>query len=80
MWSDWVPWIRTTVIVSKVKHPLKGYQGIIKNVLCKQETSSGLQVAIQLAHLDPAAPFKTEVLNYDDIVEASYVNLHLLLC
>ena len=80
MRSDRVPWIGTMVIISKVKHPLKGYRGIVKNVLCKQETSSGLRVAVQLAHLDPAAPFKTEILDYDDIVEASYVTSHLLLC
>jgi len=68
------------VIISKVKHPLKGYPGTVKNVLCRQETSSGLRVAIQLARLDSASPFKTVVLDYDDIVEASYVTSHLLFC
>ena len=68
------------VIISKVKHPLKGYQGIVKNVLCRQETASGLQVAVQLSHLDPACPFKREILDYDDIVEASYMTSYLLFC
>ena len=42
MQSDPVPWIGTTVIISKYSHPLKGYQSVVKNVLFEQETSSGL--------------------------------------
>jgi hypothetical protein len=59
---------------------VEGISRHCQNVLCRQETSSGLQVAVQLAHLDPAFPIKTEVLDYDDIVEASYVTSHLLFC
>ena len=61
------------VIISKFGHPLKGYQGIVKDVFFKQETSTELQVqvAVQFVHLDPASPFKTQVFNYHDIVEAS---------
>ena len=80
MQSNRVPWIRTMVIISKVSHPLKGYRGMVKNVLFEQETSSGLRVAVQLTHLDPSSPFKTEVFDYDDIVEASYGTSLLLLC
>jgi hypothetical protein len=73
-----VPWIKTEVIVCKVKHPRKGYHAIIKDVLPLQNTSSGLRISAQFTHVDPAHPFKTEILDYDDVVEASYVTLFLL--
>ena len=60
--SDQVPCIRTTVLVATVKHLLKGYQGVVKNVLCSQETMSGLQVEVQLSHMDPTALFKTMIM------------------
>jgi hypothetical protein len=75
-----VPWVGTAVLVAKVKHPLKGYRGLVKNVLCGQETTSGLQVKVQLSHLDPAAPFKTMVFAYDDLVEAVYMQPHINEC
>ena len=53
---------------------MKGYQGIIKSVLCKQSTESGLCVVAQLTHLDPSPPYKAVVLDYDDVVEAQYVD------
>ena len=61
-------------------NPLKGYQGIVKDVLCGQDTASGLKVVIQLVHFDPSAPFKTAALDYyDDVVErrsANHLDLH----
>ena len=70
MWSDPVPWIETTVIISRVGHPLKGYRGTIKSVFCEQPSSSGLRVGVQLSHLAVACPFKIITLDYDDVVEA----------
>jgi hypothetical protein len=57
---------------------MKGYRGIVKTALCKQPTKSGLRVAAQLTHLDPSCPYKTVVLDYDDIIEAEYVNFGYL--
>jgi hypothetical protein len=54
---------------------MKGYQGIIKTVLCKQPTKSGLHLVVQLTHLDPSCPYRMVVLNYDNVVEAQYVYL-----
>jgi hypothetical protein len=71
------PWIKTEVIVCKVKHPMKGYRAIVKDVLPLQDTLSGLKITAQFTHVNPAHPFKTEVLDYDDVVEASYVTLLL---
>ena len=69
-----MPWIGTNVIITKLRSPLKGYVGVVKDVLCGQDTASGLKVTIQLAHLDPSAPFRTIVVEYDDIVEQGSVN------
>jgi hypothetical protein len=76
--AEWLPWIKMEVIVCKVKHPMKGYRAIIKDVLPLQDTPSGLRITIQFIHMNPAHPFKTEILDYDDVVEASYVILLLL--
>jgi hypothetical protein len=52
----------------KFGNPLEGYVGIVKDVLCGQDTASGLKMAIQLVHLDSSTPFKTTVVDYDDVV------------
>jgi hypothetical protein len=67
--ADSVPWVGTAVIITKQGSPLKGYVGVVKDVLRGQDTASGLKIAIQLAHLDPSAPFRTTVIDYDDVVE-----------
>ena len=73
-----MPWINTYVIITKLGSPHKGYVGVVKDVLRGQNTASGLKIAIQLAHLDPSAPFKTVIFDYDDVVEKRSVNdLHL---
>jgi hypothetical protein len=77
MWSDQVSWIRTTIWVRKPRHALKGCHGVVKNVLCGQETSSGSRITIQLSQWNPAFPFQTVIMDYDDIVEAEYVTYQL---
>ena len=72
--ADSVPWIGTYVIITKLGSPLKGYVGVIKDVLPGQDTASSLKIAIQLLHLDPSAPFNTTVIDYDDIVKKKSVN------
>jgi hypothetical protein len=67
--ADSVPWIGTYVIITKFGDPLQGYVGIVKDVLHGQDTASGLKMVIQLVHLDPSTPFKTTVVDYDDVVE-----------
>jgi hypothetical protein len=59
---------------------MKGYQGIVKTVLCKQPTKSGLRILVQLTHLDPSCPYKTVVLDYDDVIEAQYMDFGYLPC
>jgi len=39
-----VPWLKTEVIVCKVKHLLKGYHAIVKDVLPLQDTPSSLGI------------------------------------
>lgn len=73
-----MPWIGTNVIVTKHGSPFKGYVAIVKDVLRGQVTASGLKIIIQLVHHDPSAPFRTIVVDHDDVVEQRSVNdLHL---
>jgi hypothetical protein len=67
--ADSVPWIGTRVIITKLGSPLKGYVGVVKDVLRGQDTSSGLKIALQLDHFDSSSPFKKLVIDYDDVVE-----------
>jgi len=76
--ADSVPWINTNVIITKIGSPFKGYVGVVKDVLPGQDTASGLKIAIQLAHLDPSAPFRRMVVDYDDVVEQRSLNELLL--
>ena len=64
-----IPWIGTSVIITKFGHPWKGYEAVVKSVLACQPTASGLKVSIQLSHLDFASPFKTITVDYDYIFE-----------
>ena len=72
--ADSVPWIGTYVIITKLGNPRKGYVGVVKDVLPGQDTASGLRIAIQLQHLDPSAPFKTTIVDHDDVVVKGSVN------
>jgi hypothetical protein len=72
--ADSVPWIGTHVIITQFGNPLKGYVGVVKDVLRGQDTASGLKVIIQLVHLNPSSPFKTTVVDYDDVVEQRSFN------
>ena len=67
--ADRVPWIGTNVVVTKLGSPIKGYVGVVKDVLRGQDTASGLKIDIQLAHLDPSSPFRRTIVDYDDVVE-----------
>jgi hypothetical protein len=76
--ADSVPWIGTHVIITKLGSPLKGYMGVVKDVLRGQDTASGLKIVLQLEHFDPSSPFKTIVVDYDGVVERRSVkDLHL---
>jgi len=73
-----VPWIGTGVIITKGGNALKGYMGVVKDVLCGQNTASGLKILLQLTCLDPSSPYKTLLVDYDDVVEQKSVkDLHL---
>jgi len=66
--SDKVPWIKTHITIAKNGHPLRTCPGIIKDVLCRQKTSSGLKVEVELTTLDAVSPFRRIILDYDDVV------------
>lgn len=66
-----MPWIGTMVIVNKIGHPRKGYHGVVKGVLPRQQTFSGLRVQVQFTHVSPEGSHE-ETLDYDDVVESTY--------
>jgi ribosomal protein L24 len=66
---DSVPWIGTYVIITKIGSPLKGYVGIVKDVIRGQDTASGLKIAVQMTHLEPSSPFRTAIVDHDDLIE-----------
>ena len=63
------PWLGIAVIIAKAG-PYKGYQAVVKNVIPGQTTSSNPRLEIQFLHLDPSIPFKTVIVDYDDVVES----------
>ena len=67
--ADSIPWIGTKVIITKHGSPLKGYVAVAKDVLCGQDTLSSWKTFVQLLHLDQSAPFKTAIVDYDDVVK-----------
>jgi len=67
--ADKVPWLGTTVIVTKHGHQLKGYQGTVKSVLPGQATASSLKIEIRLDHYGPSNPFEQVFFDHDDLVE-----------
>lgn len=69
--SERIPWIDVEILITR-GHAMKGYSGIIKDVLCNQPTPSGLRVIVQITSLDPTAPFRRITLDYDHVVEARY--------
>jgi hypothetical protein len=67
--ADRVPWISTQVIITKPGDPLKGYTGVVTDVLPRQDTASGLRIEIQLLHFDPSSPYRKKIVDHDDVVE-----------
>ena len=74
-----MPWIGTSVIITKLGSPYKGYVGIVKDVLRGQDTASGLKITIQLVCINPSTPFNSVVVDYDDVVEQRSVNVSSLI-
>jgi hypothetical protein len=72
-----VPWLGTHVVITKHRSPLKGYSGVVKDVLRGRATPSDLRIVIQLTHLNPSNPFQSEIFDYDEVIEKSLVNLSL---
>ena len=75
--ADCVPWIARIgahVIIMKLGNVYEGYVGTVKDVLRGQDTASGLKLSIQLQHLDPSAPFKSIIVDHNDVVKKGSVN------
>jgi len=44
--ANHIPWLGQTILITKIKHPFKGHQAVVKNVLCNQDTISGLRIVV----------------------------------
>jgi hypothetical protein len=76
--ADSVPWIDTRVIITKIGNPLKGYSGVVKDVLRGQGTASGLKIVLQLEIVGFSTTSMKIVVDYDSVVEKMSVqDLHL---
>lgn len=65
------PWCGLRVIISKVKHVWKGTNGVITGVSYGPEGKlSEIRLEVRVAHYNPAAPFRTITVDYDDVVES----------
>ena len=65
-----VPWISMHVLITGAKNLMKGYQGIVKDVLPGQMMQSMPWIAVQFIHLNPSASFKTVIVNLNEVVDA----------
>jgi len=68
--ADDVPWLGVDVIVTRVGHAHKGFQGVVRNVLRGQATASTLKIEIVNRIYNPSNPFHHITVDYDDVVEA----------
>ena len=48
----------------------KSNEGIVKDVLPGQTMQSMPRIAVQFIHLNPSAPFKTVIVNLNEVVDA----------
>ena len=65
-----VPWINKEIIIVKNGHAFRTWKGIVKDVICNQQTPSGLRLVVQLLNSNMGLPNMT--LDYDWVVEARY--------
>jgi hypothetical protein len=67
-----IPWKGVQVIVTKLWHHRKGDLAVVTNVLCNQDTPSGLKVEVLFSKYNPSGPVPISLFDYDDVVEYRY--------
>lgn len=67
--KDHVPWKGVKVLIVKSGDQHKGETAVVDNVLCNQDTPSGLKILVQFQSYNPSTPFQKGLFDYDDIVE-----------
>ena len=73
--KDHIPWKGIKVLITKQGEQRKGEPAVVDNVLCNQDTPSGLKINVQFMNYNPNMPFQKALFDYDDIVEFKYVYL-----
>jgi hypothetical protein len=69
-----VSWKGVKVLVVKRWEQRKGEPAVIDEVLCNQDTPSGLKILVQFINYNPSMPMQKGLYDYDDIVEFTYVS------
>jgi hypothetical protein len=69
---DNIPWKGVKVFINKQFHQRKGELAIVTDVLCNQDTPSGLKVQVTFTGFNPSISIPTDLLDYDDVIEYRY--------
>ena len=73
--KDHIPWKGVKILITKQGEQRKGEPAVVDNVLCNQDTPSGLKINVQFMNYNPNMPFQKALFDYDDIIELKYVYL-----
>lgn len=66
--SERVPWINTEIIIVQPNHPFRTMRGVVKDVICNQQTPSGLRIVVQPNFVG----LPNITMDYDGVVEARF--------
>lgn len=65
--------------VTVINHPwYKGKPAVIKDILLRQSTASGIKLDLQLSSYDPTAPYQRILVDSTDVINAQYVHSTLI--
>jgi len=69
--SERVLWIHTEIIIVQPSHPFRTMRGVVKDVLCNQQTPSGLRIVVQPNFVG----LPNITLDYNSVVEARFFDI-----
>lgn len=75
--SGEMPWIGTRVLVYGRRQSLKAKTGVVRDVICGQNNDSGLRIIIILDNFDPTSANKEFTVDYEHVLEVTYVRYNV---
>lgn len=73
MYTGPTPWVNLPATITKVGNPFRNYPAVVRDVLLRQDTPSGLKVILEITTYQAAAPRRTVSVDYDFVVDAESV-------